>query len=404
MKLFTSDQVHLGFVGVGAMGSRLVPHLCDHGYQTTVYDLDRSKAIALVDHGAWVANSPAELAEKADVILSCLTNDDAVRDVYFGRRGILSNAIAGKVVLEMSTISPATSRKLYVEGAKHGVDVMDVAISGSTPAVVFLRRRHPERERDPGWNIKTAAPFRTASRARSSGRAEMRQNASLPRAISIVNGKLNKDKDDLLLQQLSRLGGIPQRCCRVHYARGDQLSNFPVEVLHSLGCALFHELQQADSDQVGAFHAVMRPRIHLENFKRRHASAAVPPRQQPLGYDIAQCLCQPAAHGRLLVWSKRAHHLLHRLGRVHRVQAGEHQVSGFRRLHHHLRGLAIPHLPHQDDPGRLAQRRPQGQAEVRRVAVQLALVHSRVLVVVQKLDGIFDGDNVAGLLPVDPIE
>ena len=135
MKLFTSDQVHLGFVGVGAMGSRLVRHLCDHDYQTTVYDRDRSKAVALVDHGAWVANSPAELAENADVILSCLTNDDAVRDVYLGRRGILTNPIAGKVVLEMSTISPATSRKLYIAGAKSGVNVMDVAISGSTPAV-----------------------------------------------------------------------------------------------------------------------------------------------------------------------------------------------------------------------------------------------------------------------------
>ena len=113
MKSFTSDRVHLGFVGVGAMGSRLVRRLCDHGYQSTVYDLDRCKAVALVDHGAWVANSTAELAENADVILSCLTDDDAGGDVYMGRNGILSNAIPGKVALEMSTISPASSRKLY---------------------------------------------------------------------------------------------------------------------------------------------------------------------------------------------------------------------------------------------------------------------------------------------------
>ena len=135
MKSFTSDQVHLGFVGVGAMGSRLVRRLCDHGYQITVYDLDRSKAVALVDHGARVANSPAKLAENADVILSCLTNDDAVREVYGGRKGILSNINPGKVVLEMSTISPTTSRELYLAGARSGVDVMDVAISGSIPAV-----------------------------------------------------------------------------------------------------------------------------------------------------------------------------------------------------------------------------------------------------------------------------
>ena len=76
-----------------------------------------------------------ELTEKADVILSCLTNDDAVRDVYLGRKRILSAATPGKVVIEMSTVSPDTSREPYVEGAKSGVNVMDVAISGSTPAV-----------------------------------------------------------------------------------------------------------------------------------------------------------------------------------------------------------------------------------------------------------------------------
>jgi len=135
MKSFTSDQVHLGFIGVGVMGSRLVRRLCDHGYETTVYDLDHSKAVALVEYGAWVANSKAEVAENADVILSCLTNDDAVRNVYFGRRGIFSAITPGKVVLEMSTVSPGTSRELHKEGAKRGVHVMDVAISGSTRAV-----------------------------------------------------------------------------------------------------------------------------------------------------------------------------------------------------------------------------------------------------------------------------
>jgi len=135
MKSFTSDQVQLGFIGVGAMGSRLVQRLRGHGYEVTVYDLDRSKAVALLDYGAWVADSPAEMAENAGVILSCLTNDYAVRDVYLGCEGILSSATPGKVVLEMSTVSPATSRELYVKGANNSVNVMDVAISGSTPAV-----------------------------------------------------------------------------------------------------------------------------------------------------------------------------------------------------------------------------------------------------------------------------
>ena len=135
MKLFTADQVGLGFVGVGAMGSRIVRRLLDHGYDVAVYDRNKKNALALSPFGASVAGNLAELAAKADVILSCLTDDDAVRNVYLGPGGILENAGPGKAVLEMSTISPETSRQVHDEGAKQSVDVMDVAISGSTPAV-----------------------------------------------------------------------------------------------------------------------------------------------------------------------------------------------------------------------------------------------------------------------------
>jgi 3-hydroxyisobutyrate dehydrogenase-like beta-hydroxyacid dehydrogenase len=135
MKSFTPGQVNLGFVGVGAMGSRIVRRLVDHGYQVAVYDRNRNNAEALVAYGASLAGSATELADNAGVILSCLTDNDAVRTVYLGPEAILSATRPGKVVLEMSTISPDLSRELHDEGAKHGIKVMDVAISGSTPAV-----------------------------------------------------------------------------------------------------------------------------------------------------------------------------------------------------------------------------------------------------------------------------
>lgn len=135
MKSLTAGQVSLGFVGVGAMGSRIVRRLCDHAYQVAVYDRNQSKALALSAYGASIVESLVELAENADVILSCLTDDNAVRSVYLGREGILAGTRPGKVVLEMSTISPDTSRELHAQGASHGVNVMDVAVSGSTPAV-----------------------------------------------------------------------------------------------------------------------------------------------------------------------------------------------------------------------------------------------------------------------------
>jgi 3-hydroxyisobutyrate dehydrogenase-like beta-hydroxyacid dehydrogenase len=128
-------NTQLGFVGVGAMGSRIVRRLLAGGYKVAVYDLSREKAQALVIDGATISNSPADLASTAGIILSCLTNDEAVRRVYLGPDGLLFHAAAGTVVVEMSTIRPRTSREVAREGADRGVPVLDVAISGSTPAV-----------------------------------------------------------------------------------------------------------------------------------------------------------------------------------------------------------------------------------------------------------------------------
>src|SRR5207302_3678306 len=91
-------------------------------------------AEALASRGATVARSIRELASTVDVVLSCLTNDEAVRSVYAGHDGVFAGARPGTVVLEMSTISPESSRELHRLGARAGIEVMDVAISGSTPA------------------------------------------------------------------------------------------------------------------------------------------------------------------------------------------------------------------------------------------------------------------------------
>ena len=134
MKRLTPDQVKLGFIGMGNMGSRIAQRLLDHEYQLAVYDVDTSKSGAIRAQGGTVAKNIVELARTADVILSCLTNDEAVRSAYTGTEGVFAGSRAGTVVLEMSTISPESSRELHRLGAKEGVEVLDVAISGSTPA------------------------------------------------------------------------------------------------------------------------------------------------------------------------------------------------------------------------------------------------------------------------------
>ena len=134
MKRLTADQAKLGFIGLGNMGSRIAQRLLDHGYQLCVYDRDLTKVEAIAQRGAAVAENILQLARTVDVVLSCLTNDDAVRNVYSEPAGVLAGARPKTVVLEMSTISPESSRELHRLGARGGIEVLDVAISGSTPA------------------------------------------------------------------------------------------------------------------------------------------------------------------------------------------------------------------------------------------------------------------------------
>src|SRR5690349_1805156 len=126
MELLTADNVKLGFIGLGNMGSRIAQRLIDHGYEVFVYDRNISKADKIAARGGIVAKNILELPGRADVILSCLTNDEAVESVFAGPAGMLAKARPGTIVLEMSTISPERSRELHRLGAKHGIEVLDV--------------------------------------------------------------------------------------------------------------------------------------------------------------------------------------------------------------------------------------------------------------------------------------
>jgi 3-hydroxyisobutyrate dehydrogenase-like beta-hydroxyacid dehydrogenase len=124
----------LGWIGLGGMGSRIATRLRNAGLPLMVYDRDRSKADTLVSRGAELATSVAELGAAASVIFSCVSDAAAVRSVYFGADGVLHSAKAGVHIVEMSTVAPETSIHLFRAGRERGIPVLDVAISGSTPA------------------------------------------------------------------------------------------------------------------------------------------------------------------------------------------------------------------------------------------------------------------------------
>jgi 3-hydroxyisobutyrate dehydrogenase-like beta-hydroxyacid dehydrogenase len=129
-----SVDCKLGFIGIGSMGRPIAQRLLQSGYKVMVYNRDRRKTEELVEYGATVAKKLSQLAFHADVILSCLANDDAVRSIYMGPEGILANVRPGSVIIEMSTVQPETSRELYKSASDFKAHVLDVPISGSTPA------------------------------------------------------------------------------------------------------------------------------------------------------------------------------------------------------------------------------------------------------------------------------
>ena len=134
MNPITSEKNKVGFIGVGYMGRPIAQRLLEAGFKVTAYDRDRSKANELVRFGGTVAESITELSSSCDVVLTSLPNDEVVLDVYQGPEGVFANAHHGALLIDTSTVYPETSKTLSRLGSKLGVNVLDVTISGSTPA------------------------------------------------------------------------------------------------------------------------------------------------------------------------------------------------------------------------------------------------------------------------------
>ena len=134
MKPITQENGRLGFVGIGYMGRPIARRLLESGFKLTAYDRDHRKTEELIQYGGNVAQSVAELSSSCNVVLSCLPSDEAVLGIYRGPDGVFANTRRGSLVIDLSTVCPETSKQLSSLGSECGVEVLDVTISGSTPA------------------------------------------------------------------------------------------------------------------------------------------------------------------------------------------------------------------------------------------------------------------------------
>jgi len=124
-------MTHIGFVGLGTMGSRVVKRLLDAGYTVTGYNRTRSKAQWLLDAGMKWGDTPRAVAETADVTFTMVTNTHALQEVVGGHNGILAGLREGKIYIDMSTVSPSKSREVAARVAATGAHMLDVPVSGS---------------------------------------------------------------------------------------------------------------------------------------------------------------------------------------------------------------------------------------------------------------------------------
>jgi 3-hydroxyisobutyrate dehydrogenase-like beta-hydroxyacid dehydrogenase len=124
-------MANVGFVGLGVMGSEMVLRLLAKGHTVTGYNRTQSKAARLIEKGMKWAASPKEVATASDFTFSMVTNSAALGEIVDRADGILAGLAAGKILIDMSTVSPAFSRSVAAKVRARGADMVDAPVSGS---------------------------------------------------------------------------------------------------------------------------------------------------------------------------------------------------------------------------------------------------------------------------------
>jgi 3-hydroxyisobutyrate dehydrogenase len=128
--------VHIGFIGLGIMGRPMAINLLKAGFTLTVYNRTAAKCRPLVDAGATAVSSPREAAESSDVVITIVSDTPDVGAVLFGEEGIWDGLKEGKVVIDMSSISPAATQRYAARLRDKQVQMLDAPVTGGEKGAI----------------------------------------------------------------------------------------------------------------------------------------------------------------------------------------------------------------------------------------------------------------------------
>ena len=123
--------MNIGWIGLGNMGIPMATQLIGAAYQVAVYNRSKGKESELQKMGATTADTPKALIEKADIVIVMVSDDQAIEQIFEGENGLLSADAKGKIIINMSTVSPNISKQMYQKCKLNGINYLDAPVSGS---------------------------------------------------------------------------------------------------------------------------------------------------------------------------------------------------------------------------------------------------------------------------------
>jgi 3-hydroxyisobutyrate dehydrogenase len=131
MSIGMSSAMNIGVCGMGKMGAAIAQRLISVGHTVTVWNRDAAKTAPLMALGAKTGATPADLVRDNDIVITMLLNDKALDDVYNGGHGLLSGAVAGKLLIDMSTVLPKTQERIGRDVVANGAGYVECPVGGT---------------------------------------------------------------------------------------------------------------------------------------------------------------------------------------------------------------------------------------------------------------------------------